>query len=192
MADKAKRRRCGANRKRGMGKCKAWAIEPIGRCRMHGGTSPGAPKGSKALVTHGIYVKALSPEEREMWNGLKHGSVIDELKMCRIQLNRVFNEMRRIAVEDEKEQERVEIGGLPSKYTGYEFDSIEDGDGEKGSFSKVVRKRPNFNKIINDLTSRIGTLERIEMELNGGSFDPDDKAALILRALRSMEENTHG
>jgi hypothetical protein len=28
---------------------------PNGRCRMHGGTSPGAPKGNRNAYKHGLY-----------------------------------------------------------------------------------------------------------------------------------------
>jgi hypothetical protein len=38
-------RRCGAKTRRGTA-CNGMAM-PNGRCRMHGGTSPGAPKGNK-------------------------------------------------------------------------------------------------------------------------------------------------
>ena len=59
-------------------------------------------------------------------------------------------------------------------------------------YEKTIKKRPDFNSIIDRFMSRIGTLERIELELNGGDFDPDDKAALILRALQSMDALTDG
>jgi hypothetical protein len=45
--------RCGA-RTRGGNSCRAPAM-PNGRCRMHGGPSPGAPKGNKNALKHGLY-----------------------------------------------------------------------------------------------------------------------------------------
>jgi uncharacterized protein YjcR len=46
-------KRCGAKTRRGTS-CNGMAM-PNGRCRMHGGTSPGAPKGNKNAWKHGYY-----------------------------------------------------------------------------------------------------------------------------------------
>jgi uncharacterized protein YjcR len=46
-------KRCGANTRRGT-KCNGMGM-PNGRCRMHGGTSPGAPKGNRNAWKHGHY-----------------------------------------------------------------------------------------------------------------------------------------
>ena len=49
--------RCGARTRKGKRKgnqCKSPAM-PNGRCRMHGGTSPGAPKGNRNAWKHGHY-----------------------------------------------------------------------------------------------------------------------------------------
>ena len=45
--------RCGARTRRGSS-CQAPAM-PNGRCRMHGGPSPGGPKGNKNALKHGRY-----------------------------------------------------------------------------------------------------------------------------------------
>lgn len=45
--------RCLARTRRG-GECQSPAMTN-GRCRMHGGTSPGAPKGNKNALKHGLY-----------------------------------------------------------------------------------------------------------------------------------------
>jgi uncharacterized protein YjcR len=45
--------RCGAKTRRGT-ECQSPAM-PNGRCRMHGGTSPGAPKGNRNAWKHGYY-----------------------------------------------------------------------------------------------------------------------------------------
>jgi hypothetical protein len=45
--------RCGAKTRRGT-PCAGMAM-PNGRCRMHGGTSPGAPKGNRNAWKHGHY-----------------------------------------------------------------------------------------------------------------------------------------
>jgi len=46
-------RRCGAQTRSGR-RCRSPAM-PNGRCRMHGGMSPGAPKGNKNAFKHGHY-----------------------------------------------------------------------------------------------------------------------------------------
>ena len=45
--------RCGARTRRGS-ECQSPAM-PNGRCRLHGGGSPGAPKGNKNAFRHGRY-----------------------------------------------------------------------------------------------------------------------------------------
>jgi uncharacterized protein YjcR len=45
--------RCGANTRKGTS-CQSPAM-PNGRCRMHGGKSPGAPKGNRNARKHGHY-----------------------------------------------------------------------------------------------------------------------------------------
>jgi hypothetical protein len=45
--------RCGARTRRGTA-CQSPAM-PNGRCRMHGGKSPGAPKGNRNAWNHGHY-----------------------------------------------------------------------------------------------------------------------------------------
>ena len=45
--------RCGASTRRGSA-CRSPAM-PNGRCRMHGGKSPGPPKGNRNAWKHGLY-----------------------------------------------------------------------------------------------------------------------------------------
>lgn len=39
---------------------------PNGRCRMHGGPSPGAPKGNKNALKHGRYTAQALASRREI------------------------------------------------------------------------------------------------------------------------------
>jgi hypothetical protein len=39
---------------------------PNGRCRMHGGTAPGAPKGNSHALRHGRYSAEAIAERREL------------------------------------------------------------------------------------------------------------------------------
>ena len=49
--------RCGA-RTRSANPCRSPAM-PNGRCRMHGGTAPGAPAGNRRAYKHGLYGQAM-------------------------------------------------------------------------------------------------------------------------------------
>ncbi len=56
-------KRCGAKTRRGP-PCQAPAM-PNGRCRMHGGTSPGAPRGpANGNFQHGFYTKEAQADRR--------------------------------------------------------------------------------------------------------------------------------
>jgi uncharacterized protein YjcR len=57
-------RRCGARTRSG-NRCQAPAM-PNGRCRMHGGLSPGAPKGNKNALKHGLYTAEAIARRREI------------------------------------------------------------------------------------------------------------------------------
>lgn len=59
--------RCCARTRSGMS-CQSPAM-PNGRCRLHGGKSPGAPKGNKHALKHGFY-SAESIERRRMLSEL--------------------------------------------------------------------------------------------------------------------------
>ena len=56
--------RCGARTRNGT-PCRSPAM-PNGRCRMHGGRSPGAPKGNANARTHGYYSAQAVAERREL------------------------------------------------------------------------------------------------------------------------------
>ena len=56
--------RCGARTRNGS-PCRSAAM-PNGRCRMHGGTSPGAPKGNRNAFKHGHYTAEAIASRREI------------------------------------------------------------------------------------------------------------------------------
>ncbi|MFD1767986.1 HGGxSTG domain-containing protein [Sphingorhabdus buctiana] len=58
--------RCGAKTRRGTS-CQSPAVQGRKRCRMHGGTNPGAPKGNRNAWKHGRY----SAETRQLLAYLK-------------------------------------------------------------------------------------------------------------------------
>src|SRR5215472_14607218 len=56
--------RCGAKTRSG-NPCRSPAM-PNGRCRMHGGLSPGAPKGNQNALKHGRYTAVAVANRREI------------------------------------------------------------------------------------------------------------------------------
>jgi len=49
---------------------------PNGRCRMHGGMSPGAPKGNKNALKHGHYTAEAIARRREVANMLREARAL--------------------------------------------------------------------------------------------------------------------
>ena len=66
--------RCGA-RTRSESRCRSAAM-PNGRCRMHGGMSPGAPKGNKNALKHGHYTAEAIARRREIANMLREARAL--------------------------------------------------------------------------------------------------------------------
>ena len=56
--------RCGARTRSGT-PCQSPAMAN-GRCRMHGGKSPGAPRGNSNALRHGLYSAEAISERREL------------------------------------------------------------------------------------------------------------------------------
>lgn len=79
---------CGAKTRHGL-PCLTPAM-PNGRCRMHGGSSTGAPPGNDNAVKHGIYRSVLSDEECANYDNVEIGSLDDELRLARVRLARAL------------------------------------------------------------------------------------------------------
>jgi uncharacterized protein YjcR len=67
-------RRCGARTRNGS-PCRSAAM-PNGRCRMHGGMSPGAPKGNKNAFKHGHYAAEAIASRREIAKLLRNARAL--------------------------------------------------------------------------------------------------------------------
>lgn len=79
MADK-----CGAKTRSGK-PCNNLPIAGKKRCRLHGGLSPGAPKGNKNGLRHGIYSRLFDDSQLDDAIAMQ-GTVSRELAIARIQL----------------------------------------------------------------------------------------------------------
>nr|WP_274609680.1 HGGxSTG domain-containing protein [Mesorhizobium sp. 131-3-5] len=69
--------RCGA-KTRSANPCKSPAM-PNGRCRLHGGKSPGAPRGNSNAFKHGRYSAEAIAERRRFRNLLAEITKVIEL-----------------------------------------------------------------------------------------------------------------
>lgn len=81
MADK---NICGAKTRSGK-PCQNRPINGKKRCRLHGGLSPGAPKGNKNSLKHGMYSRIFTNEQLDEAQAMQ-GDVSRELAIARIQL----------------------------------------------------------------------------------------------------------
>ncbi|WP_105245431.1 HGGxSTG domain-containing protein [Psychrobacter sp. Marseille-P5312] len=75
---------CGAKTRSGKS-CQNKPIAGKKRCRLHGGLSPGAPKGNKNRQTHGIYSRIFDDAQIDDAIAMQ-GNVSRELAIARIQL----------------------------------------------------------------------------------------------------------
>lgn len=70
--------------------CRSQAM-PNGRCRMHGGSNKGAPKGNKNAARPGsIYSQFLTEEEQADFNAAQLDQIDDELRLTKVLLGRVL------------------------------------------------------------------------------------------------------
>ena len=69
--------RCRARTRRGS-PCQSPAM-PNGRCRMHGGTSPGAPKGNKNALKHGRYTAEAIARRRSICRTDPHSAAFGRM-----------------------------------------------------------------------------------------------------------------
>ena len=77
--DFSKAPRCGAKTRQGT-PCKAPAMKN-GRCRMHGGKSPGGPVGNQHALKHGLRTKEAIAQRKKINKLLKDCSkLIDEVR----------------------------------------------------------------------------------------------------------------
>jgi len=107
-------RKCGAKTRNGA-PCQRPPLAGKTRCRLHGGLSPGAPKGNRNAATPGsIHSKFLTPREEALLPMVQVGSLDDEIRLTRILLRRAlaresahrFN-AERVRFEIEAQQQRI-------------------------------------------------------------------------------------
>jgi hypothetical protein len=67
--------RCGARTRKGS-PCMSPAIVGARRCRMHGGRSPGPPRGNRNAVTHGFYTKEARAQREHEQQLVRHAKAL--------------------------------------------------------------------------------------------------------------------
>ena len=74
LLDMHRAKRCGAKTRSGR-LCQSPAMAN-GRCRMHGGPSPGAPKGNRNAIKHGRYTAEAIARRREISTLIREGRAL--------------------------------------------------------------------------------------------------------------------
>lgn len=133
-----KRHTCGAKTRAG-GTCQRQPLSGKKRCRLHGGLSPGAPKGNRNAATPGsLHSKYLTEEEQAIAAGLELGSVDEELRLTRIRLMRVLQ--REQERDRRAEQIRRDITAMQQRIAELEGRSLElrTGQGRHAAFQVML------------------------------------------------------
>ena len=153
---------CGAKTRSGE-PCRSKAM-PNGRCRMHGGTNKGAPKGSQAKAG-ALYSNYYTDDEKLLAEELELESIDAELRLCKIRLNRALKLEAEQAAEALELERIVEtpaiVGGVPI---------TDDPDVPPVQQKTFVRK--DYEPIIQRLLGRIESLTLTRQKLiNGMKLD---------------------
>lgn len=111
---------CGAKTRNG-DSCKKQPVTGRKRCRLHGGLSPGAPRGNRNAAKPGsLHSKYLTAEEQALLPLIPVGSLDDELGLTRVLLLRALakenrHRLQMAEAKDKVEQIRKEIAVLEAK-----------------------------------------------------------------------------
>ncbi len=143
---------------------------------MHGGTSPGAPKGSRRALKHGIYSDVLLPEDVELMEGQEIGTLDHEIKVARIRLRRALREQVR---------QECEANGVDS----FELNEVTITTADGKTESEVKRIRRDYSREIRAYVRLVADLEVKRLQLAaGGGGDPGEIAVRIRLALTQIDQ----
>ena len=154
------RKRCGAKCRNTGQRCRQWAMRN-GRCRMHGGKSPGVP-GNRNAWKHGIYSRYMTAKDKELLAVMTSGELTDEIGVLKVQLAR--------AVEA---QAKADEAAANDPAAGLDIESIMAGTGPASETRQVFPRRRDYDDIICRLAQRIKDLTLAqEMLLKEGAGAP--------------------
>jgi hypothetical protein len=169
---------CGAKTRSGQ-PCKAHAM-PNGRCRKHGGASPGAPAGNQNARKHGIYSDTLTADEQGLWDEINIGSLDDDIRIAKLQLRRALMAQAKAEAGDGLDLDLESVNTLMPAVS----EGDEDGSGEQPRQTTTVqRRRRGYEDIINRLLGRIGDLEAKRAEMMAKAKEGGGDTASLLRKL---------
>jgi hypothetical protein len=115
-------------------------------------------------MTHGLYSKAMSPAEKEVWDTIPLDTLDDEIRMCRIWLARA-------GAQD------YEVGQNPhdpKDMTGFELTEIRRTTGGGKSSTDAVSKRPDLWARKDRLLGRLAQLVKTRAELIAAKAEHGD------------------
>jgi hypothetical protein len=182
-----RKKTCGARNRQGE-PCKVAPMKGKKRCRLHGGKTPKSQNAGKANgnMKHGLYGEHLSDDEREMWDEIPVGDVVNEIKLCRVWL------MRAMGVE-------ASIAKAPNdtkNLDGFELTEIRRSTGGGKTNTDAVSKRPDIAGRVNWILGRLAQLEKTRAELIAAARtsddDPDAHARRIIEAVAAMNATEPG
>ena len=154
--------RCGAKTRSGR-PCQQWPMHGKKRCRIHGGLSTGPPKGTQNNYKYGIYANLVRPDEKEIYENIKVGSLDDDIRIMKLQLMRAIK-----AQEEFEEKNLADESGLETvekKRTKFQNEN------EGWKKSETTKKHPDYRKIIFQLSGRVAKLELTRSVIKTGEGD---------------------
>jgi hypothetical protein len=103
-----------------------------GRCKLHGGCSPGPPKGNKNALKHGVYETVirdrLSPEEQAVFDSVPtDDGLAQEIRILRFKLLRLLEPVERETVIGTKTGAEVVTLKVDEVTKAYAIEKLVDG-----------------------------------------------------------------
>jgi hypothetical protein len=180
--------RCGAKKKNAPGFCRnrPYLVKKDQdgpgpwRCKLHGGVlhdNPGAPKKNQNAVSHGIYSKAMTDDEQELYNDLNPRDVDAPIRMTMIRLKRAFELefAQDQAIQGDPEADHGMIA-MERKVT-----TTEGADAGDYTERSVTRKRRDYAAIIDRLVGQLTRLVAQKVALEGDGAPDIAKVAQAVR-----------
>lgn len=167
---------CGAKTRAGK-PCKKSPVEGKKRCRLHGGLSPGAPKGNKNGLRHGIYSRLFDDSQLDDAIAMQ-GDVSRELAIARLQLVNCLNhrktqgdtpqldEIKDETLADEEDEDVVKKArARDAERCGEYYDPDEDDYGGQESEPLKRTRVYRTRDWANEEARLINLIAKLEMQL---------------------------
>lgn len=196
--------KCGAKLRNG-GQCQAPGIGAGGRCRRHGGVSvkkspEQLARRPKKSLARGLYTDALFPWEEDVYGAVMIGTLEEELRLLRVQLRRAVMAQHNWEVVHDalgEFREDPEAAEIPLELfkllelDGYEYTEANKKDGAE-EVKKVLRRKRDYRKEIQQWTKLISTLEVAQKELMKSDLFGADTMEKMAEDLRAFAESALG